>query len=216
MKRTFAVVALVAAALLALGGCGPGHGSRGGTQGPTTPPPPATEPGITPPPPTAATPTPVVAGFTCFGRIKKQSTPTILSVTRRGGRGIPNSTLTYRIGAENYNIQGPSTDPEYGYTPQKPIFTGGKFVNGSARQWRFLMSLLDPGGQRVYFERLGSCCPFRDPKGTRTGLVDVYGIIMKGYNRRVLLYVSFYASTNEPIWVPMCFKFRQDAGQFSF
>lgn len=213
MTKTPALVSFLLACIVA-GGCAPA--SNGGAQRPTTPPPPAGEPGVVPPPTSTTPPAPVATGMACFTRIKKQSRPRILSITRRGGRGIPNATQQYRIGPQNFNVQGTSTDPEYGYTARKPIFTGGKYTTGSARQWKFLKNLRDPAGNPFYFERLGSCCPFKDPQGRRTGLLDVYGVVMRGTRKMILLYVSLYAPLNEPIQIPMCFKYRKDLPRLNF
>ena len=80
----------------------------------------------------------------------------------------------------------------------------------------FLKNLRDPGGNPFYFERLGSCCPFKDPQGRRSGLLDVYGIVMKGTRRMILLYVSLYAPMNEPIYIPMCFKYQKDLPRLNY
>ncbi|HEO65780.1 MAG TPA: hypothetical protein ENI73_07905 [Spirochaetes bacterium] len=142
----------------------------------------------------------------CFKNLSTKRAE-IRGKTTRGGRGIPNSTLTYRISNPKYNITGYSNDSVYGYRITKPIFTGGSFMDGSARQWAFLRKLRDHSGLPVYFERLGSSGYYKDPQGTKSGIVDVYYVKVMGLKKPIILYLSFYGPRNTPIQIPKCFNY---------
>lgn len=53
-------------------------------------------------------------------------------------------------------VYGNSSDAEYGLTPKKPIKVGGGVL--PKHIYRYLNSLSDTNGNKVSFERIGSCC----------------------------------------------------------
>lgn len=79
----------------------------------------------------------------------------------------------------------------YGWSPANPVRVGGARSSGGARQRAFLESLRTPDGQRVAFDRLGSCCvpPDAGPNG---GPLDVFILSVPGRARPVLLFVTIY------------------------
>jgi hypothetical protein len=132
-------------------------------------------------------------------------TPELLGSTRVGGKGIPNgrsdSTAPYLKGVR----LAAASDPEYGRTPQKPIFTGPL---GGRTHILFLNSLRGMNGEPLEYERRGSCCEFEDkslPWGG--GLLDVYTLRIDGGNKELTLYVNMYRPG--PPQIPPGFAQRQ-------
>jgi len=75
-------------------------------------------------------------------------------------------------------------DPDYGWTPSLPVPLGGSEWGESEvwdRQMSYLNSLWGPEGQILFYERLGSCCPFDHPGAPLDrGTLDVYEIKWDG------------------------------------
>ncbi|WP_440906602.1 hypothetical protein ACMZOO_17920 (plasmid) [Catenovulum sp. SX2] len=94
-----------------------------------------------------------------------------------------------------------SSDPEYGYSENKPIELGG-FLRGTKYEGahiEYFQSLLGPNGEAVQVKRLGSCCPFEDPSMPfGGGLLDQYELSYKGLPKPVVIYVNLY-KFNKPI-----------------
>ena len=58
---------------------------------------------------------------------------------------------------------------------------------------RFLDALAGPNGEKIFYKKLESCCPFptkRDPIGA--GFLDVYEITWVGLKRPITLYLNIY------------------------
>lgn len=146
----------------------------------------------------------------CFKQIKIPEGLKIYSTSKSGNRGIPNATNFFRVDDNQYNIKGFSKDLDYGYTLNKPIFTGGHFQTGSARQWLFLSRLRDHNDRPVYFERIGSAGYYKDPEGKTSGIVDAYGIKIVGLDDPIIVFISLYAPTDTPIQIPKCFNYTTE------
>lgn len=86
----------------------------------------------------------------------------------------------------------------YGYGRRNPIPVGGGQQSGAANQRRWLDGLRGPGGERVRYRRLGSCCEYHKPDGAH-GVLDAYEVTYDGLARPVVLYLDMYA---EPRNVP--------------
>lgn len=92
------------------------------------------------------------------------------------------------------DTQAPEATPTaapsgYGYSKDDPIHVGGG-VNG---ELEYLEHLRGPQGQKVRYERRGSCCFFaseRSPFGN--GLLDVYDVTYEGLNEPVTLFLNMY------------------------
>ncbi len=85
-----------------------------------------------------------------------------------------------------------ATDPEYGYSPEKPIKVGG-FREGPARERAFLSELRGSAGELIRFERRGSCCPFPSPNAEMgTGLLDIYSVWIGSADQPKTLYLNMY------------------------
>jgi len=59
-------------------------------------------------------------------------------------------------------ISGVSDDPQYGYTPQRPIMMGLYDIREAASNVeKYLNALLGPNGETIRYSRLKACCPFK-------------------------------------------------------
>ncbi|ATB44615.1 hypothetical protein [Corallococcus macrosporus] len=77
----------------------------------------------------------------------------------------------------------------YGYSSEDPIHVGGG-VNG---EHEYLEHLRGPQGQKVRYERRGSCCFFESPDSPfGSGLLDVYDVTYDGLEAPVTLYLNMY------------------------
>lgn len=89
---------------------------------------------------------------------------------------------------------GQSEDSTYGYTKENPVKVGGSDLrDGPKRERAYLNSLRGPSGQRVKYQRLGSCCHFETPNGLMGGgLLDMYELTYDGLTKSVTIYINFY------------------------
>lgn len=93
-----------------------------------------------------------------------------------------------------YLLTETTTDSSYGYTQSNPVKVGGPFSEGPKNERRFLNALLGPNGEKVVYQRAGSCCAFRTPNGlmNNTGLLDHYRVSWTGSRDTVSIYVNMY------------------------
>lgn len=87
-----------------------------------------------------------------------------------------------------------SKDKKYGYNKDYPVnvfYKNTKDEDLNAQ--RFLGALAGPKGEKIFYKKLESCCPFptkRDPIGA--GFLDVYEITYVGLQRPFKLYLNIY------------------------
>lgn len=93
----------------------------------------------------------------------------------------------------------------YGYTEENAIKVGG-LREGPTLQRRYLNSLTGPNGEKVSFNRMGSCCPFLTPNALfgNSGLLDRYAVTYEGKKDTVTLYLNIYDQA--PLETPVGFK----------
>ncbi|MCY0978456.1 2-dehydro-3-deoxyphosphooctonate aldolase [Chryseobacterium wangxinyae] len=94
-----------------------------------------------------------------------------------------------------------SKDSTYGFTEKNPIKVGG-IGSGPHNERNYLNSLTGPNGEKVSYERRGSCCEFKShnsPFGM--GLLDKYAVTYEGKNDTVTVYLNMYdkAQTMAPL-----------------
>lgn len=143
---------------------------------------------------------------------QKQLAPQILSLTKVGGKGVPNGRSDSE--APFSTLTGVSSDPSYGYTEAHPIFVGngqamgGMPGEGPRNESMYLNALRSASGQPISYERLGSCCRFSTPRGVpgSGGLLDVFTITTPDSKQPVLLYLNMY-DPGEKL-APLGFTFR--------
>lgn len=81
----------------------------------------------------------------------------------------------------------------YGYTEKNPVKVGG-MASGASNELAFLNALRGPNGEKVRYERLGSCCSFKTKNALigKTGLLDRYELRYPGIEQPVILYINAY------------------------
>jgi hypothetical protein len=86
----------------------------------------------------------------------------------------------------------------YGYAPESAIRVRGAGDPDAMDEHDYLNSLRGPGGERVSWLRLGSCCEFRTPNGLngQGGLLDAYEVTVPGFDAPVTLYFNMYDPPN--------------------
>lgn len=84
-----------------------------------------------------------------------------------------------------------STDKKYGFTKKKPIKTGSV-----EKGYHYLKALKGPNGEKVMYQRKGSCCSFKSKSAVfGKGFLDVYEVWYKGA-APVTLYINGYEQGN--------------------
>ncbi len=103
-----------------------------------------------------------------------------------------------------------STDSRYGYDPDYPInmfFASTRDEN--INQQRFFNALAGPGGEKIFFTKLESCCPFPTKRSeTGVGILDVYEVRWVGQKKPVRLYLNIYEKGR--LMVPIGFTLRKN------
>jgi tetratricopeptide (TPR) repeat protein len=89
-----------------------------------------------------------------------------------------------------------SNDPEYGFTPNKPVKVGQGPDGGAGNESAYLDLLRDHSGKPLKYTRKGSCCPYKTENGIMgIALLDNYEITYRdeqGNERKTNIYISFY------------------------
>ncbi len=87
-----------------------------------------------------------------------------------------------------------ATDSRYGYDPDYPInmfFASTRDENINPA--RFFNALAGPNGEKIFYTKLESCCPFPTKRSEMgAGLLDLYEVRWVGQKRPVRLYVNIY------------------------
>jgi len=109
---------------------------------------------------------------------------------------ISSAILTCLVSGCSSGVQlsGVSEDPTYGYNQENPIKVGGvKEHQGPENERRYLEALRGPTGQKISYNRVGSCCPFDAPDGfLGGGMLDIYEVTYEGVKTPVRLYLNMY------------------------
>lgn len=102
-----------------------------------------------------------------------------------------------------------STDKKYGYDKDYPINVFYRnSMNESINQIRFLDALAGPNGEKIFYKKLESCCPFPTKKSEMgAGFLDVYEVSWVGQIKPVLLYMNIYEKG--ALMVPVGFSLKK-------
>ncbi len=87
-----------------------------------------------------------------------------------------------------------ATDEKYGYDKDYPInIFYLKTTNDSINQHRFFKALTGPNGEKIFYEKVGVCCPFPS-KNSASGaaLLDIYEVKWVGQKSPITLYLNIY------------------------
>ena len=131
------------------------------------------------------------------------SPPRLLIETSMSGRGWP-------FGESGRGsvilIEEIAREEEYGWTARKPVGLGGYYSEipeetAFDRQQQYLNSLWGPEGKIIFYERIGTCCPF-DLFGAPLdkGMLDVYALTWEGQAEPKHLYMDRFREG--PILIP--------------
>jgi hypothetical protein len=87
-----------------------------------------------------------------------------------------------------------SPEAKYGYDKDYPInIFFRSTVNDTINQERFLKALAGPQGEKLFYKKIESCCPFPTSKSDiGAGLLDVYQVNWLGCPKPLLLYFNLY------------------------
>jgi len=87
-----------------------------------------------------------------------------------------------------------SEDAKYGYDPDYPVnvfYKNSKDENLNAQ--RYLNALAGPKGEKIFYKKLESCCPFPSKRTEMgAGFLDVYEITWVGLPKPLKLYLNIY------------------------
>jgi len=103
------------------------------------------------------------------------------------------------------SIDSPTTDSTYGFTEKNPVKVGG-VGNGPLNERNYLNALTGPNGEKVSYERHGSCCEFKSKNSPfGMGLLDIYAVTYEGKKDTVTIYLNMYdkAKTMAPVGFKM-------------
>jgi len=95
-------------------------------------------------------------------------------------------------------LEGVSDDPRYGYTQDRPIKIGvASFYLGRNYPEKYFKSITGPHGEKVIFERIKSCCPFKTVNSSEenyqnVAVLEIYQAYYEGLEKPVTLYVNFF------------------------
>lgn len=101
-----------------------------------------------------------------------------------------------------------AADAKYGYDRDYPINIFYKnTTNDSINQQRFFNALTGPNGEKLFYEKVGVCCPFPS-KNSASGaaLLDIYEVKWVGQKAPITLYLNIYEKS--PIMVPKGFALK--------
>jgi hypothetical protein len=87
-------------------------------------------------------------------------------------------------------LTGISSDKKYGY---KPKARHSIKVGSIENEYKFIHALTGPNGEKVYAQRLGSCCMFPTKSGVfGKGLLDIWEITYDGLQKPIIIYLNGY------------------------
>lgn len=116
-------------------------------------------------------------------------------------------------------IEETSTDLRYGWTAKKPVDLGGFDAEPPeedrlAMQVRYLNSLWGSQGETIFYERIGTCCPFQMYGAPLDkGILDIYALTWEGQEKPRHLYLNGFRTGVVRIPAGLTTKVRSSEGQ---
>ncbi|UPQ79199.1 2-dehydro-3-deoxyphosphooctonate aldolase [Flavobacterium azooxidireducens] len=125
---------------------------------------------------------------------------TVLCMVSCGGikntiKNIDDSAPTPMLKKDNsFVLTEVSDNSKYGYDPDYPINIFYRTIsNDTINQERFLKALAGPNGEKLFYKKLESCCPFPTKRSEiGAGFLDVYQVHWMGSKKPLLLYFNIY------------------------
>lgn len=115
--------------------------------------------------------------------------------TKNTIRNIDDNAPEPKLKDDRFLITQVSNDPKYGYDPDYPVnvfYRNSKDENLNAV--RYLKGLSGPKGEKLFFKKIDSCCPFPTKRNEMgAGFVDLYEVTWVGQQKPVVLYLNIYA-----------------------
>ncbi|AWK05377.1 2-dehydro-3-deoxyphosphooctonate aldolase [Flavobacterium crocinum] len=100
-------------------------------------------------------------------------------------------------------------DKKYGYDPDYPVNIFFQNTNSETlNETRFLNALAGPGGEKITYTKLETCCPFPTKRSNMgAGFLNVYELKWEGQKKPVKLYLNVYEKGI--LMVPMGLRLKQ-------
>ena len=109
-------------------------------------------------------------------------------------------------------IDGVSNDPQYGYSPKKPIKLGVTKLNlGATYPEKYFKALRSPENKGISFRRIKSCCPFKTVNSPQyqfnhLAVLEIYELTYENQIAPVRVYINFF-DQDQKILAPKGFTF---------
>ena len=110
-------------------------------------------------------------------------------------KNIDDSASTPMLKKDNsFVLTEVSDDSKYGYDSDYPINIYYRTTsNDTINQERFLKALAGPNGEKLFYRKVESCCPFPTKRSeVGAGFLDVYQLHWVGCKKPLLLYFNIY------------------------
>jgi len=109
-----------------------------------------------------------------------------------------------------FSITQFAKDKKYGYDPDYPVNLFFQNTNSETlNESRFLNALAGPGGEKITFTRLETCCPFPTKRSNMgAGFLNVYELKWEGQKKPVKLYLNIYEKGI--LMVPVGLRLKQN------
>lgn len=115
--------------------------------------------------------------------------------TKNTIKNIDDSAPEPKIFGDRFVVTEISNDPKYGYDPDYPVNVFYKTSNNETiNAERYLRALTGPNGEKIFFKKVDSCCPFPSKRSDMgAGFVDIYEVTWVGQTKKIRLYINIYA-----------------------
>lgn len=109
-------------------------------------------------------------------------------------KNIDDNAPVPQLKGDAFVITEYATDARYGFDPEYPINCFFKNTrNDEINQKRFLNALSGPKGEKIFYKKMESCCPFPTKHSEMgAGFLDVYEITYVGLPKPIRLYFNIY------------------------
>jgi hypothetical protein len=109
-------------------------------------------------------------------------------------KNIDENAPVPKLDGDRFVLTEFSTDKKYGYDADYPVNVFFKNTkNEDINAQRFLNALAGPNGEKIFYKKVDSCCPFPSKKTEMgAGFLDIYEITWVGLKRPIRLYLNIY------------------------